>query len=632
MKERNIQIALIILFIITTTPILFTLPGYNLDESWLAVLNWTVGKNIEFGKDIVFTAGPLGFMFMPSSHFFTTFIYNILLSLILIPFFKAKNIISITLFIVFILAAALLGSLNSIQYLISIIMVLFAFKAKEDKRYYIYMIYAVLVTVPMVFIKFNNIALLLFSMVLVDVIIFKSSKKIFATPLFIVWSILLWVLLGQPITNLPVYFSSSIEIMSGYNDAMVAGYELFPTADFFTVIIIIVFTLFHTIKYALNEFNGNFKKTIILLSISAPLFVAFKYGFVRHDEGHINICYFAIILINAFMMITIYKDKINIFMDRKNMKYISLAVGIVCVCFIFYKSDSIIKNGLIANTMNIEQNLLAITGNKKGPIYQAKQSVAFYKGMFDNETIDSYPYYQGVIIASELNYKPRPVIQSYSAYTKELRELNSNHLLSDNAPENILFAIDEIDNRLPTMMDSPSWIHILNRYDLVGSFNKINILELHFKKKDKDKFDNLTFKEISSKEYAFNETIEVPKNQSQVFVSMKLKKTAFGKLISFLFRGQLYKMNLTLANGQTAPFKIVPGMIETPFLLSPLVYDTQSFLDYYNGTNPYLVDKFSITPELQLLTKNSSTAFEKIITNMMTTNSFELKFYTLEDN
>ena len=610
----------------------FSLPGYNLDESWIAVLNWAVGRDIEFGKDIVFTAGPLGFLFVPSSYFFTAFIYNILLSLILIPFFKIKNIISIALFVFFILAAALLGSLNSIQYIISIIMVLFAFKAKEDKRYYIYMIYAVIVTVPMIYIRVNNAALLLLAVIMTDIIIFKDSKKILATPIFIGWSILLWVLLAQPIANLPVYFSSSLEIMNGYNDAMVAGYELFPTTDFFTVVFLIFFTIFHTIKYALKEFNGNFKKIIILLSILAPLFVAFKYGFVRHDGGHVNVCYFAIILINAFMMITVYKDKITIFMDRKNMKYIGLVVGIVCACFIFYKSDSIIKNGLIANTMNIEQNLLAITGNKKGPIYQAKQSVAFYKGMFDNETIDSYPYYQGVIIASELNYKPRPVIQSYSAYTKELRELNSNHLLSDDAPENILFAVREIDKRLPTLMDSPSWIHILNRYDLVDTFNKIGTLELHFKKKDKDKFDNLTFKEISSKEYAFNETIEVPKNQSQVFVSMKLKKTAFGKLISFLFRGQLYKMNLTLANGQTAPFKIVPGMIETPFLLSPLVYDTQSFLDYYNGTNPYLVDKFSITPELQLLTKNSSTAFEKIITNMMTTNSFELKFYTLEDN
>lgn len=617
MKERNIQIALIILFIITTTPVLVSLPSYQLDPSWVAILNWTFGKNIEFGKDIIFTTGPLGFMLYPMGQFWVVFIHNILISLILIPFFKIKDKMSAILLLFFILATALLGIFNSIQYIISIIMVLFVFRAKEDKKYYLYLVYAVLVTVPMVFIKFNNVALLLFSVILADIAMFKDSKKIFATPLFIAWLTLFWVITGQPIENLPLFFKSSLEIVRGYNDAMVSG-EQFPIANFITVIFLIIFTIFHTIKFAFKKINGNFKKIILLLSILAPLYIAFKFGFVRHDSGHVDVCYFAIMLINAFMSITIYKDKLTTLMSKKNMKYVGLLLGLVFLVFIVDKSDS-----------KIMKNVLVLTGNMDGQIYQAKESVAFYKGMFDNETIDSYPFYQGAIIASGLNYKPRPVIQSYSAYTKELREINSLSLLKDDAPENILFAVQEIDKRLPTSMDSPSWVHILNRYELVNSFNKIGVLELHFKKKDKDKFDNLTFKEISSKEYAFNEIIEVPKNEQQVFVSMKLKKSLSGKLMSFLFRGPLYRINLTLTNNQTVPFRIIAGMVETPVLLSPLVYNTESFLDFYNDENKNTVDNFSITPEFPILTRSSETGFEKFMANMMTTNAFELKFYTL---
>ena len=629
MNEKKIQIALIILFVIVTTPVIFSIPSYKLDPSWAAATNWTYGKNIEFGKDFIFTTGPLGFMLYPINNFFITFVYNILLSLLLIPFFKIKQKTSIVLFLFFILATSGLGIFDALPFILPIIMILCAYKAKVDKRYYIYVIYAVLVTAPMVFIKFNNVALILFSMIITDIMMFKNNKKIFATPIFIVWLILLWMIIGQPIENLPTYLKASLEIMSGYNDAMISGYENFPTKDFFTVLFLITLTVFHTIKYGLKKFDRNLSKILVLLSILAPLFVAFKYGFVRHDSGHVDVAYFTIININTFMAITIYREQLISLMNKKNMKYVGLALGIFCLLYIVVKPDSRITKKIYTIIPTIEKSILALTGNMDGQIYQAKKSTAFYKGMFDNETIDSYPFYQGAIIASDLNYKPRPVIQSYSAYTKELRELNSNHLLNDDAPENILFAVQEIDNRLPTTMDSPSWIHIFNRYELVNSFNKIGILELHFKKKNKDKFDNLTFKEISSKEYAFNEIIKVPKNQPQIFISMELKKTVFGKLISFLFRGQTYKINLTLANGQTVPFKIIAGMIETPVLLSPLVYNTESFLDFYNGKNPFLVDSFSIAPEFPVLTKNGTTAFEKFIVNTMTTNAFELKFYTL---
>ena len=630
MKERNIQIALFILFAITTTPILLSLPGYEVDPSWIAIFNWAVGREIGFGKDIVFTYGPLGFMAVPEKQFLIVFIYNLFLSLLLLPFFKVKNIISIIFCLGFILMSAIMGILDSMQYLISIIMILFAFSAKEDKKYYIYIIYAIFITVPMIYIKFSNIALLLFSMILTDIILFKDSKKILATPIFVAWLILLWMLIGQPIETLPMFFTSSLEIMSGYNDAMIATYVPFPIQIFIIIIVLIALTIFHIIKFALKEINGNINKVLLLLSILAPLFVAFKYGFTRHDSIHFRVSFYAIILINMFMAITIYKEKLISLMDKKKIKYVGFLLGVCCLVFIIYKPNSKIIKKILTPINKIENSTLALTDNMDGQIYQAKQSIAFYKGMFDNETIDSYPFYQGALIASELNYKPRPVIQSYSAYTPKLRELNSNHLLKDDAPENILFAVQEIDNRLPTSMDSPSWIHILNRYRYVNSYKKTDLLELHFKKKNIDQFDNKTFKEISSKEYAYNEIISVPKNQPQLFVSMKLKKNLFGKLMSFLFRGPIYNINLTLANGQTVPFKIVPGMIETPVLLSPLVDSTESFLDFYNNENKNKVDSFSITPEFSILTKNSSTDFEKFMAKMMTTNAFELKFYTLE--
>ena len=86
-------------------------------------------------------------------------------------------------------------------------------------------------------------------------------------------------------------------------------------------------------------------------------------------------------------------------------------------------------------------------------------------------TVDIYPWDQSYIIANELKYQPRPLFQSYSVYTPKLIENNIEFLRSEKAADNILFQIKEIDERLPSTMESASWIEILKRYETVGLKN-----------------------------------------------------------------------------------------------------------------------------------------------------------------
>ena len=61
-------------------------------------------------------------------------------------------------------------------------------------------------------------------------------------------------------------------------------------------------------------------------------------------------------------------------------------------------------------------------------------------------------------------WSPRPVLQSYSAYTKELSLQNAAHLLGERAPRNVLFNVQPIDNRLPSLEDGSSWPVLLANY------------------------------------------------------------------------------------------------------------------------------------------------------------------------
>src|SRR6185503_3851310 len=86
---------------------------------------------------------------------------------------------------------------------------------------------------------------------------------------------------------------------------------------------------------------------------------------------------------------------------------------------------------------------------------------------FDKETVDIFPHQVLLLLASDLNYKPRPSIQSYCAYTPKLAQWNADYYKGTQAPESVAFAVGAIDFRLPSMEDSLTWLELITRYDVV---------------------------------------------------------------------------------------------------------------------------------------------------------------------
>ncbi len=85
---------------------------------------------------------------------------------------------------------------------------------------------------------------------------------------------------------------------------------------------------------------------------------------------------------------------------------------------------------------------------------------------------DLYPVDQAVIIANTTRWDPRPVFQSYAAYTPFLAELNAAHLAGPSRPQTLLFRVAAIDGRFPALDDGPSWLSILSSYRLLTRQNR----------------------------------------------------------------------------------------------------------------------------------------------------------------
>jgi hypothetical protein len=187
------------------------------------------------------------------------------------------------------------------------------------------------------------------------------------------------------------------------------------------------------------------------------------------------------------------------------------------------------------------------------------------------------------------------VIQSYSAYTPELARRNAAHLLSGDAPELVLFKVEAIDGRLPALEDGVSWLPLLTRY-LPGSFSEDSgYLALNASGGNGQSIPDGPVTRLSGD---FGSTVAIPESEAGWLAQFDISMTPLGRLRNLLWSPPRVRIKVTLETGEVQVFRFIPSMAREPFVLSPLVTDTEDFLGLATqgerGTSPQPVSLVEI--------------------------------------
>jgi hypothetical protein len=229
-------------------------------------------------------------------------------------------------------------------------------------------------------------------------------------------------------------------------------------------------------------------------------------------------------------------------------------------------------------TLNIK-NILAPTKLLRDPAHLQKiygKNLAEVRTKFPMPPIeggvDVYPWNQAALIAHDLQYDPRPVIQSYSVYAPELAALNAAHLRSAHAPDNILFDINPMDNNFPSLEDGLSWPELLTRYEVKNVTDQFVIL----KRSSRPREYHLT--SLADVPVRLGEPVTVVTNDGPLWAELEINQTFWGAVVAILYKPPALKLTVSLQDGRQLVFKVVPGMARSGFLLSPLIQDKASFV------------------------------------------------------
>jgi hypothetical protein len=404
--------------------------------------------------------------------------------------------------------------------------------------------------------------------------------------------VLLWRIAGQRIADLPTYLWREWVLSRAYSESV--GIEpldrfLVPTvAALGTVICFMVLCRFWK--------ENRLGAVVAFLTTAATLFVCFKEGFVR-STGPSYVATTGL-AISALMLTPVFWIWRTTSRRKISVAAFRLLSGFVLIAAL-WRLDPSVKpfwppihpSALLAvdfPTMQaraqalwqwIRQGNRAFDSTYQSSMERIRKN---YPLPFRSGTVDMFGANQLAVLAAGMNYHPRPISPGFQAWSPELIEMNRRFLVGDAAPENIFFEREGIDNRFPALEDGKLWPELMSRYSPSQLASK-DLLVLHRDVSPRP----YSFTLISSGTYRLGEDIAVPSSPGKIiWTRIELQQTPIGKLATTLLRGPQVDLDVTTADSVKTRYRLVPGMAQAGFVLSPLVRNAQEFFTLMTDPTP----------------------------------------------
>lgn len=583
--------ALLITTLCSLVPFLPKMPSDGLDPSWMFGLNEAVAQGFIFGRDIIFTFGPYasihtrtfhpgtdGLMMWGSMYLAASFALAAFLN------FKESKLYVRLLFLAVMASAIYL--LDPVLFYYPLLVGFHIFnsnaspispsKTRAREHLLLFVLLGPLGFLPLI--KGSALIVCIAVLVLLFVLLvfrgdWRGAILTFISPLIVLPSF--WAAAGQPLGALPSYFASMFWISSGYTGAMSTSGKMQEVALYMLGVTTLLWALLRQVTAGVAE------KTIVLLMFSIVLFIAFKGGFVRHD-GHAIIAGTTILLV-GLLVISIGSD---------NGSRVALFAAVLAWLHIYSNhmtSDpAVFLRNIVATYENAWNGLSRRIVDPVSLRHDYQNAVARLRDMSGfpvlNGTTDIYSYDQSYLIASGNKWSPRPVFQSYSAYTPVLSEKNRAHLTKPDGPRNLIFKVQPIDGRIPSLEEGASWPVILSLYEPEAI--KSGFLFLSRRRSAFALPDSIVHRAY----HVFGERVKLPGGGSLILAKTNIKKSLLGELADIFFKNSQLEIALNMKNGEQRRYRIIPGLAKAGFLISPVIDDAEEFGLLYGGTK-YLEDK-----------------------------------------
>ena len=593
-------------------PWLFNPPASWMDASWALVMSQASVAGEQWGRDIVFTYGPLADLATRQ----------------LLPerLFLMMGLQTLLLLAAFCSALYLMRRASLLDQAAVVLMMLISFALVQDTPFFLYpMLFVLLHTLRpqqqglkcllvlvmglSSLVKFSYLILNLYVLVLADIDRLRLKRPPWYLAAFLLSYLAVYSLLGQSLSALPDYLQTSLQIVVGYSEAMSflgAGTELL-------ILFVPFWLLFNLSVFYLGEKRRRAESgataaesALLLLSWIGFAFIAYKSGFVRLDELHwpttFTVTGIVLMLYRASQAgVTVRGRTSRAFAGFVSIATLLLVLSSATLLFAQGTQLLLVLGKIADESLHTGSQLIASPGT-----WHAARQLEYEQALEGIRAktplprlagpVDSIASMQAAVIANGLDYRHRPVVQEYSTYTEGLSRLNGDFLLGAKAPDHLLLSLATIDYRWPSSAEGALWPQWMARYQTSYAESGYCIISRREKPLD------VVLRPLGKHRVALGATVPVPAHQSLVMARITVKRSAFGKLVALAFQPAELFIEAETPKGLTL-HRLIPAMATQGFMVSPYLHEGrqlgQLFLAPELGNSLDAVTAIRIIPSLR---------------------------------
>ncbi|MEI6061542.1 MAG: hypothetical protein WCR72_12595 [Bacteroidota bacterium] len=388
-------------------------------------------------------------------------------------------------------------------------------------------------------------------------------------------SVLIWFGLCGDLHGLTAYFKGMLELAAD-NSAAVAVYPLNNWWVTGTALACGLALLLINLKV-----QSLLRFTVLA---GTALFAIWKYGMAREDYLHTSMMF-------VFILFTILV--FQILAGSFKIPNLILSVLVVVLFYIslqksyYFEPFQIQVNGaqnLFIKSLN--RHYVSDTSN-----ISSEKSISRNKldkrilDMIGKQTVDIYPWDYSYIAANRLNWLPRPVIQSYASYTRELDDKNAIHFESGQAPVFIIWelrkithdihggTIESIDGRYLLNDEPDALLTMFTHYELVAT-QAGEFPALIYRKRTA--YLQHEAKVIGHARAGWDTWIDVPDSTTGILrASADMQRSIAGSLKSFFYKDEATYVYYQLSNGDIRTYRIVPKTASYGLWINPQIVNPE---------------------------------------------------------
>jgi hypothetical protein len=395
-----------------------------------------------------------------------------------------------------------------------------------------------------------------------------AMRRCYAVVVTTVASFLLfWAIAGQTMSNIPRFVRQSLEVSNGYVSAM--GLGRIPLQ----LPVGLLICGLPLLQLALQTMPPiNLDKLGSLGWLATFELLIFRQGIIRSDSAHWYAAFITAGVPVAILLLPLNGSASKVSPTYWIAAYSSFVLEALALMLVYAGGPIATKSMIVLESLRRYPSYPREVAHAREMASSRVQELA---AASDADSVDVFPFQLSYAILKELPLRNRPVIQSYSAYTKTLVETNAAFLEGESAPRSIYFASDPLDDRYPTMEDSLAWRSLLTHYAPSSAADGFLLL----RRREQPVGYKLT--PILERNISPDEKLDVPHVPGAlIWAEIQTQKTSAERLIDLLYRNQQMVLRVETSR-RSVDFTLLDGTSAGGFLLSPYVHSPASMLELY---------------------------------------------------